>query len=70
MDNLQEPLLADGEQHEDANISPDPAKGTEPAGPGLVVLLLTFAAGIAGLLFGCKLISTRFCNLYTDYDGN
>lgn len=60
MDNLQEPLLSEaeqrGEQQPDdvADVSQEPGKAQAVAGPGTVVVLLTIAAGIAGLLFGCK----------------
>ena len=38
--------------HNDTNVFEDPA--AHPATPTLFVYLLTFSAGISGLLFGCK----------------
>lgn len=64
MDSSQAPLIAHGRDDDDLrydvdDAAPDTAsdagedKATE-AGPGIFMLLLTFAAGISGLLFGCK----------------
>lgn len=61
MDDAQEPLIPD--ELRDDGVEPRSdvprRKPTEKAGPGLFVLLLTFAAGISGLLFGCRFSRPR-----------
>jgi SP family myo-inositol transporter-like MFS transporter 13 len=69
MDSSHEPLISDrdaqGEEHqrefEDAasDVAASEAGKSATARPGLFVLLLTFAAGISGLLFGCEFSSSR-----------
>lgn len=56
MDNLQQPLINDERDEDDAvyEISRLRRKAPDGAGPGTFVTLLTFAAGISGLLFGCE----------------
>lgn len=64
--SLETPLIAnvddggDELQHYDANEEdggePDTRKPADDK-PGLFVWLLTFAAGISGLLFGCTTVS-------------
>ena len=59
MDSSQAPLISGG-RHEDElehddhdhHVAIDATKLSENS-PGAFVLLLTFAAGISGLLFGC-----------------
>lgn len=60
MTSSQEPLISSDARDEDAlydHVDIDPAaagSGTTDGGrPSLFVLVLTFAAGISGLLFGC-----------------
>lgn len=62
MDSQEAPLISDDQRHNELQYDADDANAdTEPAGfdkpeskPGLFVLLLTFSAGISGLLFGCE----------------
>lgn len=64
MDSPQEPLISDQQRRgelqydaDDAEPAPDDYAGPElskpDTKPGVFVLMLTFAAGISGLLFGC-----------------
>lgn len=63
MDNLQEPLISnrDPDDREDVLDDAEDEGAASPAGsrhasrssPGLFMWLLTFSAGISGLLFGC-----------------
>lgn len=62
MDSSQAPLMADDRQSDelhdesataDLDRTPSDASKTPESGPGAFVLMLTFAAGISGLLFGC-----------------
>lgn len=62
MDSAQAPLISDDSRDRDEHYEADDAdtasvsdngKPTETR-PGIFVLLLTFAAGISGLLFGCR----------------
>lgn len=64
MDSLQAPLIASDPRDNDNELEYDADDATDTASiasrqpdarPGLFVILLTFAAGISGLLFGCKL---------------
>lgn len=63
MDSPQAPLIPDDRRElelqddVDDNRAYEPVKAAQrsPPQPGLFVLLLTFAAGISGLLFGCWL---------------
>ena len=59
MDSSQAPLIAGHSDEEEleydvAQGSPAEAGKAEGGMPSLFVLVLTFAAGISGLLFGCK----------------
>jgi SP family myo-inositol transporter-like MFS transporter 13 len=60
MDSAQAPLISSNRHDDDAPYDTvDDVPGSRTAGkatngrPGLFVLVLTFAAGISGLLFGC-----------------
>ena len=63
MDSSQAPLMSD-ERHEDElhsesdlTAAADGETGkSRDAQPGLFVVMLTFAAGISGLLFGCRFL--------------
>ena len=44
------PYDSDGESHG----GPDPGRPADYGAPGSFVWLLTFAAGISGVLFGCR----------------
>lgn len=60
-DQAEEPLISNGEG---SYHNPDFEEGQDPndptlfqdnlQSPGLLVWLLTFSAGISGLLFGCR----------------
>lgn len=62
MDSPEAPLIPEDQRHGELHYDADDAD-TEPgsgfdkpeAKPGVFVLLLTFSAGISGLLFGCTL---------------
>lgn len=47
----------------DVDSTPIDAGKTPEPGPGAFVLLLTFSAGISGLLFGCMFIVKGFHNV-------
>lgn len=59
MDNPEAPLISQEQRHGELQYDADdadnePSSFDKPeAKPGLFVLLLTFSAGISGLLFGC-----------------
>lgn len=55
MDDSQEPLISEERRDDDFARDSDTLrrKAHDQAGLGTFVLLLTFAAGISGLLFGC-----------------
>jgi SP family myo-inositol transporter-like MFS transporter 13 len=61
MDSAQAPLMADNRRGDDLDndgaedIRPHRSNKTDNANPGIFVVILTIAAGISGLLFGCKL---------------
>jgi MFS transporter, SP family, solute carrier family 2 (myo-inositol transporter), member 13 len=68
MDSPQAPLIAgrreDEFEYEAEDAATDTASNasrTPDAKPGVFVLLLTFAAGISGLLFGCKSLQRYTC---------
>ena len=59
MDGPQAPLISDEQRHGELQYAVDNADNSIEADkaetkPGAFVLLLTFAAGISGLLFGCQ----------------
>jgi SP family myo-inositol transporter-like MFS transporter 13 len=62
MDSSQAPLISSNRHDDDAPYDavddvPEPRVVTGKATngqPGVFVLILTFAAGISGLLFGCR----------------
>lgn len=62
MDSSQAPLISNNRHDDDAPydaVDDEPGSRASPAKatdghPGLFVLILTFAAGISGLLFGCE----------------
>jgi SP family myo-inositol transporter-like MFS transporter 13 len=65
MDSSQAPLIASEARDNDNELEYDADDATDTASiasrqpdarPGIFVVLLTFAAGISGLLFGCKLL--------------
>lgn len=68
MDNLQEPLISNRDPEDDREDTiddglhdvdaPSPANPrlAEGSSPGLFMWLLTFSAGISGLLFGCTVV--------------
>lgn len=67
MDNLQEPLISnrdppdDGDDDHDSSAMLDRSTGpADKSSPGLFMWLLTFSAGISGLLFGCTTLSHPF----------
>ena len=59
MDNLQAPLISNrdpedrDDELQDAADPPAANEAVEASSPGLFMWLLTFSAGISGLLFGC-----------------
>jgi MFS transporter, SP family, solute carrier family 2 (myo-inositol transporter), member 13 len=54
-DEADEPLIGNGEESYTSNLSTDPTLLHDSLqSPGLFVWLLTFSAGISGLLFGCE----------------
>lgn len=71
MTGPQEPLISNhgrdddhdddrGGLFEDAELDPVADSGkTDDRGPSIFVLVLTFAAGISGLLFGCMFEGLR-----------
>lgn len=71
MDNLQEPLISnrDTDDGDDVNDSSMTITGGSRTGdkssPGLFMWLLTFSAGISGLLFGCTALSYPFQTYHT-----
>lgn len=75
MDSPQAPLIADRNRDEEeleydvaTSIRRSPAEPDKPEGkrPSTFMLLLTFAAGIGGLLFGCKDPELLLRCIYTD----
>lgn len=69
MDSSQAPLMADNRQGDDLDYDGDDdvrqerlAKGAD-ASPGVFIVILTIAAGISGLLFGCKSIKCHSTKL-------
>lgn len=54
MDRPEAPLISNQADHDDAGSVPSPAAAKPSSKPSVFVLLLTFAAGISGLLFGCR----------------
>lgn len=59
MDSPHEPLISDEQRHGELHYAADDADNAIEASkaetkPGTFMLLLTFAAGISGLLFGCQ----------------
>lgn len=65
MDTLQEPLISnrdpddredvlDDEVQDRASTTATASQNADGSSPGLFMWLLTFSAGISGLLFGCK----------------
>ena len=63
MEGSHSPLISDEVRHAELQYDPDGADddtaselSKSEAKPGIFVLLLTFAAGISGLLFGCELL--------------
>lgn len=79
MDSLQAPLISNRDPDDRDDVLDDAVRASSPAGsgsgpgsgpaahssPGLFMWLLTFSAGISGLLFGCMHLvtptHTRFC---------
>ena len=55
------PLMGSGDHVDDEIDTIEPDDHDEPPAPGLYVWLLTFAAGISGLLFGCESLSIPPC---------
>lgn len=63
MDNLQEPLISNRDPDDSEDVLDDAqvldatssagSRHAEGTSPGLFMWLLTFSAGISGLLFGC-----------------
>lgn len=63
-DSIDAPLMAGRQDRDDeldyrdadeeADVLPASMKHARQSGPSLFVWLLTFAAGISGLLFGCE----------------
>jgi hypothetical protein len=68
MDSSQAPLISDNardeELHHDVDDGARGAGKPAAAAPSLFVVLLTFAAGISGLLFGC------WCSWRISYSGS
>jgi SP family myo-inositol transporter-like MFS transporter 13 len=69
VDQAEEPLMGNG--HEDRRDSDVDVRDSSALleqnlqTPGLFVWLLTFSAGISGLLFGCMLLlSAAYCCVY------
>jgi MFS transporter, SP family, solute carrier family 2 (myo-inositol transporter), member 13 len=52
-DQVDEPLIAHSHESRQDDDQEDHLEG-DLRGPGLFVWLLTFSAGISGLLFGCE----------------
>ena len=75
-DNPEEPLIAnvqstEGDQHDgshDVEHAHESRGGKQHISPpGLFIWLLTFSAGISGLLFGCTLPYNKNSNLHLPY---
>lgn len=70
MDSSQAPLMADNREGDDVEADEDNVHQGRltkdlDANPGVFVVALTIAAGISGLLFGCKPNPQEYvrCNL-------
>lgn len=61
MESSQAPLIADNRQGDDLDydeeddVRPERLVKGADGNPGAFIVILTIAAGISGLLFGCKL---------------
>lgn len=73
MDSPEAPLIPEDQRNgellynaDDADTDTEPGSFHKPeAKPGLFVLLLTFSAGISGLLFGCEIAHGRLASRST-----
>ncbi len=62
MSSVEDPLIASSREadadaddlHEDGDAHRTMSKQSDNSPPGLFIWLLTFSAGISGLLFGCE----------------